>query len=439
MTIFRTSPHDREILRLALPALGALVAEPLYLLADTAVVGHLGTDPLAGLAIASTILLFGYSIFIFLAYGTTAAVSRLLGAGREEDAAHQTVQSMWLAALIGVAVLALGLLGGGGLIRLLGATGAVYENASVYLRVSLLGVPALLVTLAGTGYLRGLQNTMTPLLVALASATGNLALEILFIYGFGWGIAASAGATVIAQWCAAVFYVLWVHRAVRHHAISRAPDWTTIGSLARVGRELFIRTMALRGALTVSTAVAARQGAIALGAYQITYEIWNFLALTLDAIAIAGQSMIGRFLGAEDLPTARGAGRRMIWWGLWAGVLMMVLVAAGHAWLPRIFSSDPAVVVLAGELLLIAALLQPISGVVFVLDGLLIGAGDMRFLAYAMVAGFVVFAVAAAVLLVTGASVLWLWSAIGLLMLTRLVTLGWRWRGDRWAITGATR
>lgn len=436
---FRADAHDREILRLAVPALGALIAEPLYLLADTAVVGHLGTDELAGLAVATTVLLAGYSIFIFLAYGTTAAVARLLGAGHERDAAHQAVQGLWLAALIGVALVALGLVGGGALLSLLGASGAVYDNAAVYLRVSLVGVPALLLVLAGTGYLRGRQDTRTPLIVAVASALGNLGLELLLIYGLGYGIAASAWATVVAQWGAALVYVVWITRAVRHHGVGLGPHWTTIGGLARVGRDLFIRTVALRGALTVSTAVAARSGAVALAAYQIAFEIWGFLALTLDAIAIAGQALIGRYLGARDVATARAAGRRMLEWGVLAGAAMAVAIAALHTVLPAVFSSDAAVIDTAAALLLLVAVLQPVNGAVFVLDGLLIGAGDMGYLAAAMVIGLVVFVPAAVAVAVSGAGVGWLWAALGLFMLTRLVTLGVRWHGDRWAVTGATR
>ncbi len=342
------------------------------------------------------------------------------------------MQGLWLAALIGVGLVVLGLLGGGALLSLLGATGAVYDNAAVYLRVSLAGVPALLLVLAGTGYLRGRQDTATPLVVAVVSAAGNLALELVLIYGLGYGIAASALATVVAQWGAALVYVLWITRAVRHHDVGMAPHWTTIGGLARVGRDLFIRTVALRGALTVSTAVAARSGAVALAAYQIVFEIWNFLALTLDAIAIAGQALIGRYLGASDVGTARAAGRRMLEWGVGAGVVMAVAIAALHTVLPSVFTSDVAVAELAASLLLVAALLQPVNGAVFVLDGLLIGAGDIGYLAVAMVP-------AAVAVAVTGAGVTWLWAALGLFMVTRLVTLGLRWHGTRWAVTGATR
>jgi putative MATE family efflux protein len=436
---FRRDPHDREILRLALPALGALVAEPLYILSDTAVVGHLGTDQLAGLAIASSVLLVGYSLFIFLAYGTTAAVARLLGAGDEERAAHQAVQGMWLAFGVGLALIVLGLATASVTVAALGATGAVRVNALLYLRISLLGVPATLVVLAGTGYLRGLQDTTTPLVVAVVSALGNLALELVLIFGLGFGIGASAWSTVIAQWGAATVYVVWVHRAVRHHTVQLAPHGPTLRRLAVVGRDLFVRTAALRGSLLVATAVAARIGTVALAAHQIAFEIWSFLALALDAVAIAGQAIVGRYLGADDVASARRSGRRMIEWGVGAGVLFGTVTIALHVVLPHIFSGDAAVVGVAGFLLIFVGVMQPLNGVVFVLDGLLIGAGDLRYLARAMVASFVAFLPCALGVWWMGLGIGWLWGALVVFMAARAVTLGLRWRDGQWAVTGAER
>ncbi len=256
----RRDPHDREIARLAVPALGALVAEPLYVLADTAVVGNIGTEELAGLAVASSALLTGYAVFIFLAYGTTAAVSRLLGAGRDTDAAHQAVQGMWLAVGLGVAVAVALTPFAGPIVGVLGAEGAVREQAEIYLRVSALGVPAQLLVFAGTGYLRGLQDTRTPLVVAAASAAGNLVLELVLIEGFGRGIGASALSTVVAQVGSAAVYVAIVVR--RRGAVSIRPDPAAIRRLARVGADLLVRTLALRGSLTIVTAVAARIGTV---------------------------------------------------------------------------------------------------------------------------------------------------------------------------------
>ena len=431
--------HDREILRLAVPALGALVAEPLYVLADTAVVGHLGTDSLAGLAVASTALLVAYAVFIFLAYGTTAAVSRLLGAGRHGDAAHQAVQSLWLAALVGVATAVVGLALAEPLLRLLGAEGAVLAEGLTYLRISLLGVPAMLLVLAGTGYLRGLQDTRTPLVVAIASATANLVLELVLIYGLGFGIGASALATVVAQVGSAAVYLTLVHRGVRVHGVGLRPAWRTIGRLGVVGRDLFLRTAALRAALVLTTAAAARIGTEELAAHQIAFEIWSLLALGLDAIAIAGQAMTGRFLGAGDPTEARAAGQRMLAWGVGLGVVVGTVVIAAHGVLPDVFSDDAAVVATAAGLLVVVGLLQPVNGAVFVLDGLLIGAGDMGWLAVAMLISLAGYAPAVAWVLGAELGIGWLWAALGWFMVLRLVTLGLRWRTDRWAVVGADR
>jgi len=321
----------------------------------------------------------------------------------------------------------------------LGATGAVRVYALVYLRISLLGVPAMLVVLAGTGYLRGLQDTTTPLVVAVVSATGNLVLELVLIFGLGFGIGASALSTVIAQWGAALVYVLWVHRAVRRHTVRLAPHGPTLRRLAVVGRDLFVRTAALRGSLLVATAVAARIGTVALAAHQIAFEIWSFLALALDAVAIAGQAIVGRYLGADDVDSARRSGRRMIEWGVGAGVAFGGVTIAIRGLVPHLFSNDAAVVGVAGFLLIFVAVMQPINGVVFVLDGLLIGAGDLRYLAGAMVVSFVAFLPCALGVWWFGLGIGWLWGALVVFMAARAVTLGWRWHDGRWAVTGAER
>ncbi|CAA9258302.1 MAG: DNA-damage-inducible protein F [uncultured Acidimicrobiales bacterium] len=409
------------------------------MLADTAVVGRLGTPQLGGLAVASTILLTGYAVFVFLAYGTTASVSRLVGAGQPDRAAHQAVQSMWLAVGLGLVVTALGLALAPALVDLMGASDTVRPHALVYLRISLVGVPALLVTLAGTGYLRGLQDTRTTLVVAVVSVAGNLALQLVLIYGFDFGIGASALSTVIAQMGAAAAYVRKIAADVRSRDIGVRPELAAIRRVAVVGRDLFFRTLALRLALTVATAVAARLGTVELASHQIAFEIWSFLALVLDALAIAGQALVGRLLGAERPDDARQAGRRLVEWGAAAGCLLAVVVAVASPALPRLFTDDAAVVRLAAFLLLAVAVLQPVNGVVFVLDGVLIGAGDMAFLAKAMVVAALVFVPAALVVVALDLGIGWLWVAIGLLMGARVVMLGSRFAGDRWLVTGSAR
>ena len=433
------SQWDREIARLAVPAFGALVAEPLYVLSDTAIVGHLGTDQLAGLAVAAAILVTGYSIFIFLAYGTTAAVARLIGAGDEREAAHQAVQSSWLALGISALIVPAGLLSAPALVRWFGASGAAAGYAETYLRISLLGVPAMLLTYAAVGYLRGRQDTRTPLVVAVVSVAVNLVLEVVLILGLGYGVGASAASTVLVQWGAAVVYLVGIGRVGRALGVPLGVSPRSVGRLARVGVDLMVRTVALRLALVSATVVAARLGAAEVGAHQVAFELWIALALALDAIAIAGQALVGRLLGASDVVAARAATRRMVQIGVGFGVLVGVLLVALRGVLPHAFSDDPRVIGLAAFVLLFVGVMQPVNAVVFVLDGVLMGAGDMRFLAISMVAAAALFLVAVAVLLATGAGLGWLWTAIGGFMLARLVALVARVRSDRWLVVGAVR
>ena len=433
------SLHDKEIARLAIPSFGALVAEPLYVLADTAVVGRIGTEELAGLAVASSALLTGYAIFIFLAYGTTAAVSRLLGANQERAAAHQAVQGLWLAGLIGLVVTALVIGFAGPIVDLLGGTGGVRTNALVYLRISAVGITFQLLTFAGTGYLRGLQDTRTPLLVAIGAALANLVIELVLINGFGYGIGASALSTVIAQAAGALVYLRLITTATSRLGAALRPDWAAVRRLGRAGWDLLVRTVALRASLTLFTAVAARIGAEEVGAHEIAFAIWSLLALALDAVAIAGQAMIGRFLGAGDVVTARQVGRRMLELGTAAGVAVGAVVLLVRPVVPDVFTDDPAVLDLAGFLLLFVAVLQPVNGAVFVLDGLLIGAGDMAFLAKAMVVAALLTAPVAITVAVLGLGIGWVWAAITVLMLARLAVLAVRWRSGAWAVAGAER
>ncbi|HEV3226491.1 MAG TPA: MATE family efflux transporter, partial [Acidimicrobiales bacterium] len=374
-----------------------------------------------------------------LAYGTTGTVARLIGAGNEREAAHQAVQGMWLALCIAAVLVPGGLLAGGWLVRALGASGALATNAEIYLRISMLGVPALLVTLAGTGYLRGRQDTLTPLAVALGSNVVNLALELVLINGLGFGIGASALATVVAQNAAAAVYVRRVVRAVRTLDVGIRPDRRSIGVLGRAGGALLLRTAALRGALTAATAMATRIGSVDVAAHEIAYELWNFLALALDAVAIAGQAIIGKELGAGSDEEAKAMGRRMLGIGLLSGAVLGALVLALRTVLPHVFSGDEAVIALASFLLWYVALLQPVNGLVFVLDGVLIGAGDLRYMAGAMVGAAAVFAAGAVVVMRLGLGIGWVWALIGAFMVARLVGLGGRFLTGNWAVPGATR
>jgi putative MATE family efflux protein len=436
----RRSPHDREILRLAVPALGALAAEPLYILVDTAIVGHLGTSPLAGLAVAGTVLTAAFAIFNFLAYSTTGAVARQVGAGDRRAAAELGVDSLWLATALGLALTILGLVLAPLIVDGMGASRAVHPFAVTYLRISVLGAPALLVTLAGAGYLRGLQDTRTTLVIAVASNAANVVIEIIFVYGLDLGIAGSAWGTVIAQFGAALAYIAVVARTVRAEHASARPQAAGIRATARVGGRLVIRTGSLLAVFLAATAIASRIGDDEVAAHQIAFQVFLFLGLSLDAIAIAGQAMIGRFLGAEDPSEARAAARRMIEWGVAVGIVFAILLAALRPALVPIFTTDPDVRHLALQVLLIVAALQPLNAVVFVLDGVLIGAGDVAYLAAAMLAAtLLVFVPAAAAVLVLGGGLLWLWGALSLWMAARCVGMAARFLGSRWQVTGAVR
>ncbi|QKW20746.1 MATE family efflux transporter [Kitasatospora sp. NA04385] len=431
--------HDREILALAVPAFGALVAEPLFLMADSAIVGHLGTSQLAGLGVASAALTTVVGVFAFLAYATTAAVARRIGAGDRRAAVQQGVDGIWLALLLSAGLVVLTLLLAPQAARLLGASATAAPYAVTYLRISALGVPAMLLVLAATGVLRGFQDTRTPLLVAIGGFTANLLLNLGLVYGAGLGVAGSAWGTVIAQNAMAAVYVAVVVRGARREGAALRPDTAGIRASARAGGPLLVRTLSLRAVLLLATAVAANLGDAEVAAHQITMTVWSFVAFALDAVAIAGQAIIGRYLGAGDLPGTRAATRRMVEWGLGAGVLFGLLMVLGRPLYVPLFSSDPAVQHQLSAALLLAALTQPVGGLVFVLDGVLMGAGDGRYLARAMLATLLAFVPAALAVPALGLGLAGLWWAMNLFMLTRAAFLVGRVRTGHWMVTGAVR
>ena len=442
-TVLRRHPADGEILRLGLPALGALVAEPLFLLADSAIVGHLGTPQLAGLGIAGTVLATLVNLSIFLAYGTTAAVARMLGAGDLRGAMRQGMDGCWLALLIGVVTLIAGWPATGWVVSLFEPAPDVAAHAETYLRISLFGIPSMLFVLAATGVLRGLQDTRTPLVVAVAGAVGNIALNIVLVYGLGLGIAGSALGTVIAQTAMAVAFARVVVRGARRHEAGLRPDWPGVRRSFGAGVPLVVRTVSMRVALIGATVVAAGLGTAELAAYQVAFTTWTLLALVLDAVAIAAQALVGRALGAADVDTARSTTRRMVQWGLLAGAGLGLVVAAIAPMYARLFTSDPEVRSLLVAALLLVAVMQPLAGWVFVLDGVLIGAGDGRYLARASVLSVLAFLPAAVAVARSGVSgaagLVALWAAIGVWVLARLVTLAYRERTGAWLVTGAVR
>ncbi|WP_329337135.1 MATE family efflux transporter [Streptomyces sp. NBC_00663] len=431
--------HDREIVALAVPAFGALVAEPLFVMVDSAIVGHLGTAQLAGLGVASALLVTAVSVFVFLAYATTAAVARRVGAGDLQSAIRQGMDGIWLALLLGAAVVAVVLPMAPALVELFGASDTAAPYATTYLRISSLGIPAMLIVLAATGVLRGLQDTKTPLYVAIGGFVANAALNVGLVYGADLGIAGSAWGTVIAQCGMATVYLAVVVRGARAHGASLRPDTAGIRASAQAGVPLLVRTLSLRTILMIATAVAARLGDADIAAHQIILSLWSLLAFALDAIAIAGQAIIGRYLGAGDAQGAREACRRMVQWGIAVGVVLGLLVVMTRPVFLPLFTSDSVVKDAALPALLVVALSQPICGIVFVLDGVLMGAGDGPYLAWAMVLTLAVFTPVALLVPMLGGGLTALWGAMTLMMAVRMLTLWLRARSGRWIVTGATR
>jgi putative MATE family efflux protein len=432
--------QDREILRLAVPAFLALVAEPMFLLADAAIVGHLGTPELAGLGIAGAVVQTAVGLCVFLAYGTTASVARRVGAGDVRGALTQGVDGVWLAVLIGVVVTVAGVPLSGWLVGLFGPGPDVAGQATTYLRWAFLGVVPLLVMLAGTGVLRGLQDTRTPLVIAVAGNLANIVLNVWLVFGLDLGIAGSAIGTDLAQLGSATALVVVVVRAARREGATLRPDLAGVRRAAHAGVALVVRTLTLRASLLVTTYGAASLGAASVATHQLALTVWTFLAFALDAVAIAAQAITGRYLGAGDVAGTRAVTDRMIRWGVFSGLVTGVLLAASSPLLGRLFTTDREVWHLLGPVLLVAALFQPVAGVVFVLDGVLIGAGDGRYLAWGGVLVLAVFAPLALLAVrldLPGAPLVWLWAAFGTGFIgSRAAVLLHRARGSTWMVTG---
>ncbi|WP_431805818.1 MATE family efflux transporter [Microbacterium paraoxydans] len=433
---------NREILRLAVPALGALIAEPAFLIVDAALVGHLGTTPLAGLGIAGAVLQTIVGLMVFLAYSTTPAVARRFGAGQPGEAVSVGINGMWLALGLGAVLAVVGAVSSPWLVSLFGASDAVAAQADEYLVISMWGLPAMLIVFAATGLLRGMQDTMTPLWIAGLGFGANALLNWLFIYGFGWGIAGSAAGTVAAQWGMVAAYVLVVQRLASRHSASLRAQRDGLRSTATSGGWLFLRTVSLRVALLATVAVATGVGTDELAGWQIVFTIFSAAAFALDALAIAAQALIGKELGAGDEQQVQRVLGRTVAWGAWFGVAVGAVIAALSGVLGLVFTGDQRVAELVQPALLVLAVAQPIAGVVFVLDGVLMGANDARYLAIAGGLNLVPLLPALWIIAATGvdgtAGLIWLAVAFfGVYLLARLGTLGWRVRSGRWLSAAA--
>ncbi|SDB89108.1 putative efflux protein, MATE family [Sanguibacter gelidistatuariae] len=432
---------DRQILALAVPALGALVAEPIFVLVDSAVVGHLGTTQLAGLSVASTLLLTVVGLCVFLAYATTASVARRLGAGQRTQALQAGVDGMWLAAGLGITLAAALWIAAPWAIGAMGADGAVAVHAISYLRWSTPGLPGMLVVLASTGVLRGLQDTRTPLWVAAGGAIANTVLNIALVYGAGMGIAGSGLGTALTQLGMAAVLAVVVVQGARKAGARLRPAAGGIWANARAGGPLLVRNLSLRLAILLTVFVATGLGAVNLAGYQVVNSVWGLAAFALDALAIAAQALIGHRLGAGLVTETRAILRRTLQWGVGAGALIGAIIAVGGWSFATLFTSDADVRVAITGAMVVAGVLMPLAGWTFVLDGVLIGAGDGRYLAWAGMATLVVYAPVALAVRSWApdgpAGLIWLWIAFaGVFMLARALTTGLRARTDTWMVVG---
>lgn len=434
----------RRIIALAVPAFGALVAEPLFLLVDTGVVGHLGATPLAGLGLASTVLQTVVGLCVFLAYATTPRVARRLGAGDKPGAVRAGIEGMWLSLITGAVLAVAAWLLAPIIPTWFGGEAGMQAEAARYLAVSAIGLPAMLLTLGATGLLRGLQDTVTPLVVSIAGFVANAALNAWFVLGLGLGIAGSALGTVVAQWAMALVYGVVAMRAARRTGASLAPG---VGPVRRVVEDstlMLIRTGSLRVVLIALVAVGATAGVPELAAIHITLTMFSLMAFALDSLAIAGQTLIGHELGAERLAEVRRITTVLCWMGVVAGLVCGLVGVMLSGALGGILTDNGAVRALLPAAFTVLALAAPISGYVFVLDGVLIGAGDLRYLAFAglipMVASLLGFGAVSLIGRPGGpvdlhgvGGVVAIWAVFGLCFLgMRAVVLGLRARSDAW-------
>jgi putative MATE family efflux protein len=426
----------RDVLRLALPALVVLAAEPLYVLVDTAVVGHLGVIPLAALAVGGIVLSQIANQLTFLSYGTTARSARLHGAGRREQAVAEGVQASWLAVIVGLALIAVGELVAGPVARFLAGPGPVAGAAVSWLRIALLGTPFILLTMAGNGWMRGVQDTARPLRYVLAGNGISALLCPFLVYVAGWGIEGSAVANVAAQVISASLFV----RALVVEKVSLTPHPALMRAQLGMARDLVVRSLAFQVCYISATTIAAHTSAAAVGAHQVVLQLWVFVALVLDAVAIAAQSLVGAALGAHDERGAREIAWRVTGYGLVFGLLTGSVFAALYPVLPRAFTADRSVLAEIPHAWWFFVVLQLIGGVVFALDGVLLGAGDAAFMRNSTLlaagAGFLPVEWA-------GFALDWglagIWAGVTVFLLIRLVAVLGRLRSGRWAVLGAVR
>jgi putative MATE family efflux protein len=417
--VSRLTATDRRILALALPALGSLAVEPLYVLVDTAIVGRLGTGQLGGLAIAATVLSFVVAGCNFLAYGTTERVARRLGHGDTAAAADVGVQAVWIAVFVGVpAALVLGA-GATTIARLFGASDDVLGFATSYLRISAVAIPFIVVTLAAQGVLRGAADYRTPLVILLTANVANAVLEVWMVFGLDLGVAGSAWSTVMCQIAAALAFV-WVIRRRLVLAAHRRPVWSGMVPLLSAGRHLLLRVGSMLAVLGGSTAVAARIDEPTLAAHQIADSIFILIALVLDALAVPAQTLVAERLGRDDRAAAAELADRDVRLSIVAAVVIGAVLAISAPLLPHLFTTDDAVITRATSAIWILAVALLPAAVAFAYDGVLIGAADYRFLGRAALGYLLAVApIGAVVLAVPSMGIAGIWIGLTIWMVLR--------------------
>lgn len=433
----------KQVLGLAVPALGALIAEPVFVLIDSAVVGRLGANELAGLALASAVLMTAVGLNIYLAYATTAAVARHIGAGNRKAALSLGVGGLWLALGLGVVLAVAGWLSADWLMGALNANSDIAPHALSYLLWSLPGLPGMLVVLAATGVLRGLLDTRTPLVVAVLGAIFNAAMSIILVHPVGMGVGGSGAATALTQILMGIALTVVV---LRHAAASRASWQPRLAGIVlnfKAGMPLFVRTLSLRAAFLSTVFVATELGAVTLAAHQVVNAWWGFLAFGLDALAIAAQALVGQMLGAGNVAGAHELTRRLARWGIWLGIILGLITAGLARFITPLFTGDAAVQDAVVWGLVVAGAATGIGGYVFVLDGVLIGAGDGVYLARIGMVTLAAFLPLIALVYLYApdgtAGLVWIWIVFGGgYMSARALANGLRAHGDKWTRSGET-
>lgn len=427
----------RRIAGLALPALGVLAAEPLYLLFDIAVIGRLGAVALAGLAIGGLVLSLLSSQLTFLSYGTTARSARFFGAGDRQAAVGEGVQATWLAVGLGVVIVAVVEAAAVPLLVVIADGGEIAAEAEPWLRIAILGAPAILISLAGNGWMRGVQDTARPLRYVVLGFAVSAVLCPLLVYGWlgmpRMELPGSAVANLVGQWIAALLFC----RALLAERVPLRVRPDILRAQVVMGRDLLVRTMAFQACFVSAAAVAARFGAAAVAAHQVVLQLWSFLALVLDSLAIAAQSLVGAALGAGQLAHAKSVAWRVTIFSALAAAVLALVFALGASVLPTLFTADRSVLDEIGVPWWFLVAQLPVAGIVFAIDGVLLGAGDARYMRNAtLVSALVGFLPLIWLSLAYGWGLMGIWAGLTTFMLLRLVFVGWRVVSGRWLVAG---